>query len=178
MSLTSGLFTALTALQADQGALNVVTNNIANVNTPGYSREVANLEEAPPISYDNQQFGTGVKLADVQGIRDNVLQLRLNQETQTQGQLTTVVDGMNQVQPLFNDTSGSGLQNYLSNFFNSFLTLSSDPTNDGDRQAVIESGQNLATALRQTATGLITQQQSADLSVTQTVGQIDRKSVV
>ena len=55
MSLTSGLFTALTALQADQGALNVVTNNIANVNTPGYSREVANLEEAPPISYDNQQ---------------------------------------------------------------------------------------------------------------------------
>lgn len=173
MSLTSGLFTALTALQADQGALNVVTNNIANVNTPGYSREVANLEEAPPISYDNQQFGTGVKLADVQGIRDNVLQLRLNQETQTQGQLTTVVDGMNQVQPLFNDTSGSGLQNYLSNFFNSFLTLSSDPTNDGDRQAVIESGQNLATALRQTATGLITQQQSADLSVTQTVGQIN-----
>ncbi len=173
MSLTSGLFTALSALQADQGALSVVTNNIANINTPGYSREVANLEESPPISFENQQFGTGVNLANVQGIRDNVLQMRLNQETQTQGQLNTVVNGMNQVQPLFNDTSGSGLQNYLSNFFNSFLTLSSDPTNSGDRQAVIESGQNLAAAFRQTATGLLTQQQSADLSVTQTVGQIN-----
>lgn len=173
MSLTSGLFTALTALQADQGALSVVTNNIANVNTPGYSREVANLEESPPISFENQQFGTGVTLANVQGIRDNVLQMRLNQETQTQGQLSTVVNGMNQLQPLFNDTSGAGLQNYLSNFFNSFLALSADPTNVGNRQAVIESGQNLAAALRQTATGLLTQQQSADLTVTQTVGQIN-----
>ncbi|HTV59243.1 MAG TPA: flagellar hook-associated protein FlgK [Verrucomicrobiae bacterium] len=176
MSLTSGLYAALSALQADQGAMDVTSNNIANVNTPGYSREVANLVEAPPVTYGGLQYGTGVNLQNVQGIRDNVLQLRLNQETQTQSQLNTFVNGMNQVQPLFNDTSGSGLQSYLSAFFNSFSTLSSDPTNSGDRQAVIEAGQNLASAFRQTAATLTTQQQNADVAVTQTVGQINSLS--
>lgn len=151
----------------------VVSNNIANVNTPGYSREVANLEEAPPAIYDNLQFGTGTDLSSIQAIRDNVLLLRLNQETQTQSQLNTFVNGMNQIQQLFNDPAGGGLQSDLSQFFNSFLQLSSDPTNAGYRQGVIEAGQNLASAVNQVANGLITQQQDADQSVTQSVSQIN-----
>ena len=173
MSLTSSLYAALSALQADQGAMDVTSNNISNVNTPGYSREVANLVESPPVTYGGLQYGTGVNLQNVQGVRDNILQLRLNQETQTQSQLNTFVNGMNQIQPLFNDASGSGLQSYISAFFNSFSSLSSDPTNSGYRQAVIEAGQNLAAAFNQTAGALTSQQQNADLSVTQTVGQIN-----
>ncbi|HUO25909.1 MAG TPA: flagellar hook-associated protein FlgK [Candidatus Aquilonibacter sp.] len=173
MSLTSGLYAALSALQADQGALAVVSNNISNVNTPGYSREIANLDEAPPVSYDNLQFGTGTNLSSIQGVRDNVLLLRLNQETQTQSQLNTFVNGLNQIQPLFNDSNGGGLESYLSQFFNSFLQLSSDPTNAGYRQGVIEAGQNLASAVNQAANGLLTQQQDADQSVTQAVAQVN-----
>jgi len=45
--LNTSLSMAVEALQANQGALNVTTNNIANVNTPGYSRQVAILNEAP-----------------------------------------------------------------------------------------------------------------------------------
>jgi len=173
VSLTSGLYAALSALQADQGALAVVSNNISNVNTPGYSREIANLDEAPPVSYDNLQFGTGTNLSSIQGVRDNVLLLRLNQETQTQSQLNTFVNGLNQIQPLFNDSNGGGLESYLSQFFNSFLQLSSDPTNAGYRQGVIEAGQNLASAVNQAANGLLTQQQDADQSVTQAVAQVN-----
>lgn len=173
MSLTSGLYSALSALQSDQGAMSVVSNNIANVNTPGYSREVANLVEAPPVSYGGLQYGTGVNLQNIQAIRDNVLLLRLNQETQTQSQLSTFVNGMNQVQPLFNDPGGGGLQSYLSQFFNSFLQLSSDPTNVGYRQGTIEAGQNLAAAVRQAATGLTTQQQDADQAVASAVQQVN-----
>ncbi len=173
MSLSGSLFTAVNALDVEQGALQVTSNNIANANTPGYSREVANLEAAPAVTYGNIQYGTGVELAGVQGIRDNVLQLRLNQETQTEGKLNTFVNGMNQVQTVFNETAGSGLQSLISQFFDAFQTLSSDPTNTGDRQAVIADGQDLASGFNQTAQALVTQGQSADQGVTDTVQQIN-----
>lgn len=173
MSLSGALFTAVSALQADQGALAVTSNNIANVNTPGYSRQVAELEESPVVTYGDLQFGTGVDLTGVQGIRDNVLQLRLNQESQAQGQLNTFVNGMNQIQPVFNEAAGSGLQTLLSQFFNSFQQLATDPTNAGLRQSVISDGQSLAAGFNQAAAALDTQQQSADQGVVQTVGQIN-----
>jgi flagellar hook-associated protein 1 len=173
VSLSGSLFTAVNALEVDQGALAVTSNNIANANTPGYSREVANLEEAPAVTYGSLQFGTGVELANVQGIRDNVLQLRLNQEAQTEGKLNTFVNGMNQVQPVFNETAGSGLQSLISQFFGAWQTLSSDPTNAGERQAVIADGQDLAAGFNQTAQALVTQGQSADQGVVDTVNQIN-----
>jgi flagellar hook-associated protein 1 FlgK len=173
MSLTSSLYTSLSALQANEGALAATSNNIANVNTPGYSRQVAQLEEAPTISFGELQFGTGVNLAGVQGIRDNVLQLRLNQEAQTQGQLNTFVAGMNQVQSVFNEPAGSGLQSLLSNFYDSFQQLAADPTNLGLRQTTISDAQSLASGFQQSAAALVSEQQSADQGVVQTVGQVN-----
>jgi len=174
MSLGSSLATAVQAMLTDQGALAVTSNNIANVNTPGYTRQVANLEEAPPAQYGNLNFGEGVELTNIQSIRDKILQLRLNQETQAQGKLNTFTNGMNQIQTAFNEASGTGLQSLLSNFFNSLQSLSADPTNAGYRQAVIGAAQSLAAGFRQTATTLVQQQQNADQGVVQTVQQINQ----
>ena len=173
MSLSSSLQIAVQALLADQGALSVVSNNIANVNTPGYSREVANLEESPPFEFGGLQFGSGVQLVSITGIRDNVLQLRLNQEAQTQGKLDTFSTGLNEIQPLFNEAGGTGLQSLLSQFFNSFSQLSADPTNLGLREGVISAAQGLAAGFRQTAAALVTQQQNADQGVVQSVTNIN-----
>jgi flagellar hook-associated protein 1 FlgK len=158
----------------DQAALAVTSNNIANANTPGYTREVANLEEAPPVQFGNLSYGGGVELSSIQSVRDNVLQMRLNQETQSQGKLNTFTNGMNQIQTVFNEASGTGLQSLLSTFFSSFQTLSSDPTNSGDRQAVIGAAQSLAAGFNQSATTLVEQQQNADQGVVQTVQQINQ----
>jgi flagellar hook-associated protein 1 FlgK len=174
VSLTSSLSIAVQAMLTDQGAMAVVSNNIANVNTPGYTREVVNLEETPPVDYANQQYGTGVTIAKIQSVRDNVLQLRLNQETQNQGKLNTLSNGLNQIQTLFNEPAGSGLQSLLSQFFGSFQQLSADPTNLGLRQAVINSAQSLAAGFNQSASALVTQQQDADQGVVQTVQQINQ----
>ncbi|MGA8220395.1 MAG: flagellar hook-associated protein FlgK [Candidatus Acidiferrales bacterium] len=174
MSLTSSLSIALQSMLANQGGLSVTSNNIANVNTPGYSREVANFEESPPETFDGLQFGTGVSLHSITAVRDNVLQLRLNQEAQNQGKLDTFTTGMNQVQPLFNEPAGAGLQNLISQFFSSFQQLSADPTNSGLRQSVISDAQSLTAGFNQTASALQTQQTSADQGVVQTVGQINQ----
>jgi flagellar hook-associated protein 1 FlgK len=167
---------ALQSLLVQQGALEVVANNIANANTPGYSREVPILEESPPILSGNTMVGTGVTLQSVQSVRDNILDLRIDQETSQQSSLNSYVNSMNQVQSLFNETQGSGLQTDLSNFFNSFQSLATDPTSSSLRQAVIVAGQDLAGAFSQTSNNLATIQQGLDQSVVQTVQQVNQLS--
>ena len=173
-SLFGTMSVALQSLLVQQGALEVVANNIANANTPGYSREVPVLEESPPILSGNTMVGTGVTLQSVQSVRDNILDLRIDQETSQQSSLNSYVDSMNQAQALFNETQGTGLQTDLSNFFNSFQSLATDPTSSSLRQSVIIAGQNLANAFSQTSNNLATIQQGLDQSVTQTVQQVNQ----
>jgi flagellar hook-associated protein 1 FlgK len=153
--------------------LEVVANNIANANTPGYSREIPIMEENPPTLSGNTLVGTGVSMSSVESVRDNILNLRIDQETSQQSSLNSYVNSMNQVQALFNETQGTGLQTALSNFFNSFQSLASDPTSSSSRQSVIIAGQNLAGAFNQTSDNLATIQQGLDQSVVQTVQQVN-----
>src|SRR5208283_104572 len=173
-SLFGTMSVALQSMLAQQGALEVVANNIANSNTPGYSREVPNFEESPPVLSGNTMVGTGVTMSNVESVRDNILNLRIQQETSQQSSLNSYVDSMNQVQALFNETQGTGLQTYLSNFFNSFQSLATDPTSSSLRQPAITAGQDLASAFSQTSNNLATIQQGLDQSVVQTVQQVNQ----
>jgi flagellar hook-associated protein 1 FlgK len=75
---------ALQSMQAEQEALSTTTNNISNVNTPGYTRQTVSLEEAQPVQYGGFLFGNGVAVGQITSQRDNLLQTRLGQETQQQ----------------------------------------------------------------------------------------------
>jgi flagellar hook-associated protein 1 len=176
-SLFGTMSVALQSLMAQQAAMGVTANNIANANTPGYSREEPNFEESPPLLSGNTLIGTGVTLQSVQSVRDNILDLRIGQETSQQSNLNTYVNSMNQVQALFNETQGTGLQTSLSNFFNSFQSLATDPTSSPLRQSVIIAGQDLASAFNQTSDNLATIQQGLDQSVVQTVQQVNQLTV-
>jgi len=175
-SLFGTMSVALQSLLAQQGAMGVVANNIANSNTPGYSRQVPILEESPPALIGNTLVGTGVTLKSVESVRDNVLNLRIQQETSQQSGLNSYVDSMNQVQALFNETQNTGLQSDLSNFFNSFQSLATNPTSSALREATITAGQDLAGSFSQTSQNLATIQQGLDQSVVQTVQQINQLS--
>jgi flagellar hook-associated protein 1 FlgK len=175
-SLFGTMSVALQAMLAQQGALGVVANNVANANTPGYSREVPIMEEGPPILSGNTMVGTGVVMEGVESVRDNILNLRIDQETSQQSSLGSYLDSMNQVQALFNETSGTGLQTVLSKFFNSFQSLATDPSSSSLRQEVISAGQNLAGAFNQTSDNLATIQQGLDQSVVQTVQEVNQYS--
>src|SRR5713101_2569858 len=118
-SLYGTLGIALGALGADRGAIEVTSNNIANVNTPGYSREQFTLLENAPVQVGNILFGTGVSQGQTVSIRDSLLEQQLDQENQSSSQLNSFLGAMNQVQVLFNEAAGTGLQTPLSAFFNS-----------------------------------------------------------
>ena len=91
-SLFGTMSVALQSLLAQQGAMGVVANNIANANTPGYSREIPNLEESPPTLSGNTMVGTGVTMSSVESVRDNILNLRIQQETSQQSSLGSYLD--------------------------------------------------------------------------------------
>ena len=171
-SLLGTLAIATGALQADQGALNAVTNNVANVNTPGYSRLQPVLVDNPPVVTGSVTYGTGVSLQKLQAVRDPILQLRIQEETQQQGQLNTLVSSLQQVQVNF--TSGNGdLGTQIANLFSALNQLSTDPANLPLRQAVLTAAGNLSTTFRNTAKNLTLQQSSLDLTVTQDVTQLN-----
>jgi flagellar hook-associated protein 1 len=172
--LSGALAIAIGALAADKGAVAVTSNNIANVNTAGYSREQINLSENAPVLIGNLLFGTGVTLEQTTSIRDNLLERRLDQENQSAAQLDAFLGPMSQVQALFNETAGSGLQTPLTAFFNSLTQLTVNPSDTASRQGVITAGQNLASALQQDTANLQFLQGNTDSGLQQSVSQINQ----
>jgi len=172
-SLNASLATALSGLIAEQSALATTTNNVANVNTPGYSREEPVLVASDPVVVDPLTFGTGVTLQSIESIRDPILESQIQQQTQAQGQYSTLSSALQQTQVNFT-TSTSDIGTSISNFFDSINQLSTDPTDLSLRQGVLTAAGNLATSFNTTADNLTQQQTSLDLSVVQTVGQINQ----
>jgi flagellar hook-associated protein 1 len=172
----SGLFgslsVALSALVANQQALETSANNVANANTPGFTRQRPVLVPGDPVVLGRLSFGTGVVLEKLESLRDPILELRLNQETQEQGKLDSSLGALQQIQVMFSGTD-SGIGDAISKFFDSLQQLSTDPTNPSLRQGVLTAAANLATAFNTTANALQTQRGNLDLNVVQTVGEIN-----
>jgi len=163
---------ALSALSTSQQALETTTNNVANANTPGYSREVPVLEPGDPIVYGSLTLGSGVLLDKIQSVRDPILEIQLNQETQQQSYLNTQLAQLQQIQTGFS-SSTSGIGADITNFFNSISQLSPDPTNLALRQAVLTAAGNLATDFNTSANNLNTQRSDLSQSVVEDVSQIN-----
>src|ERR1700728_1028578 len=172
-SLNASLSTALSGLLVEQGALQVTTNNVANVNTPGYSREVPVLVSSDPVVVSPLTFGTGVTLQDVQSITDPILSSQIQQQTQAQGQYSALASALQQTQVNFT-TSSNDIGTEISNFFDSINQLSTDPSDLSLRQGVLTAAGNLATSFNTAANNLTQQQTGLDLSAVQTVGQINQ----
>ena len=171
-SLASSMWIASQALAANQGALETTSNNIANQNTPGYTREQVVLTEATPTVEGNITYGNGVVLQQIHSVRDQVLELRIAEENQQQGSAQAQYSGMQQVQGLFSDST-VGLGADFTAFFNSISQLSTSPASVPDRQGVLAAAQNLANDFHSTEQNLDSIQSGLNQTVTQTVTQIN-----
>ena len=171
-SLLTTMYLATGAMAADQGALEATTNNAANVNTPGYSRELPILQEKPPVVVGNLTFGTGVSLAKLESVRDPILQLSIQQETGQQGALNSFTSALSQAQSLF--TAGaSDIGSEISNLFSSISQLSTNPSSTALRQGVLTAASNLTSSFNNAASNLSAQRSNLDLSVVQSVQQVN-----
>src|SRR5215212_478557 len=98
MGLTGSISIALRGLTAQQIALETTTNNIANANTPGYTRRRANMQEDSPSFNGSVQVPRGVSVSGIESLRDRVLELRIQQEMQKQSGTESYIQNMSEVQ--------------------------------------------------------------------------------
>jgi len=171
-NLNTSLAAALSGLMAEQGAMEATANNVANVNTPGYSRQVPILATRDPIVEDRLTFGTGVDLQRIEGIRDPILESQIQQENQMQGELSALVSALSETETNFTSTTGD-IGTAISNFFNSINQLSASPADLSLRQNVLTAAGNAATAFNVTSKNLASQRSSLDASAQQDVAQIN-----
>jgi flagellar hook-associated protein 1 FlgK len=172
-SLFASLGIARDALAAQQLALDVAQNNIANVNTPGYARQRINLVPGDPVAQEEYQAGAGVHVDSIQSYRMRFLDHRVNEELQRQGELSASSSMLQQVESLFNETSGSGLQSVIAAFFNSLSSLANAPEDVTLRQQVLARAEDLSAQFRQKYETLQSVQTLQERAIADTVADIN-----
>ena len=148
MSLFSAIQGSSNALRVNQLGLQVVGNNIANVNTPGYIRQ--ELVQSPARSYKEGDLiiGQGVQAVGIKQKLDNFVIERLRQ-TQSQLSYQQQLEGTNtQIESLVNELTDKDFSSNLSRFANAFQDVANQPGSDSIRTLAISRGQELATQLR------------------------------
>jgi flagellar hook-associated protein 1 FlgK len=136
-TILSGLDIALRALNAQQLGLEITQRNVANASTPGYTKLRVSFEPATGSGMDSTQAVAGIEAATVDSFRNSFVEYNISQELQGQGEQQAAFDAVQQVEALFTDKSGRGLQSALSDFFNSFSSLSNAPEDPALRQQVL-----------------------------------------
>lgn len=132
-TLGSVMNSALRSMAANQLALSVASNNIANAQTPEFTRQ--RLVTAPSGSDGGTLgIGAGVDVVAVEALRDTLVETRLRQETSARAGEDALAKSLSTAELLFNDTNDTGFMTVLTNFFNSFQTLSLDPASTNFRE--------------------------------------------
>ena len=142
------------ALFASQVQLQVTGENIANVNTDGYSRRSVNLEEGTYIDYSPGQLGTGVKATEVVRHFDEMVEAMYLGQSSLSNMWGNLFEQLQGVEDLLNESSGSGVSDALSQYFNSWNEVSQRPDNYGARQTVVNDAATLISTLKAVDTNL------------------------
>lgn len=145
-------------------ATEVTGENIANVNTPGYSRQRVLLESAPPTTANGFPLGTGVRISTVERVYDGLLQQQLVNSRTILGYDTAKSNTLQQVEPVFNEVSNDGIGTAISKFFGAWQDLTVNPSGTAERQSVITTAQTLADnfhSISRTLTDTISQQNAS-----------------
>lgn len=161
MSSMSALNTALSSLYAQRRGLDVTGNNIANVNTEGYTRQrvemVANSGPLAPAVWSVWNgVGQGVNVTGTARLNDQFLDLRSTQEHATQGFLTTSQTILSRIEMGFGEPSELGLGAQINDFYAGWDDVANNPTDLAARNALLELAGTLTTNLNGTARSLDT----------------------
>ncbi|RAK19925.1 flagellar hook-associated protein 1 FlgK [Anoxybacillus vitaminiphilus] len=147
LSTFHGLETARRGMMTQQNALYVTGHNIANANTPGYSRQRVNFVQTPPYPFASQnrpmipgQMGTGVEGGTVQRVREQFLDVQYRGENMKFGYWNTRAEALKKMEEIMNEPSENGLAKTLDRFWQSLQDLAVNPSNSGARSVVRERG--------------------------------------
>jgi len=167
------LYTAKQAILSNLTAINVTGANIANVNTPGYSRLRPMFEAVGTKDATSNLEQIGVKISDVQRIYDKYLESQIVLQDSAVGSATTRKSLLSQIEGILNENKGGGINDVLSQFWSAWNNLSANPSGKAERDVLISAAKNLTNVFNQSADELSTMQYSTDQTIADTVEKLN-----
>lgn len=173
MSVSGLLNIARDAIASNQIAINVTGANIANVNTPGYTRQRAEFNAISSVDVSSGRADFGVRVDSIERLYNRYLETQIVDQAQKVGYDEARQEILGRVEGVFNESGGSGLSDLLSQFWNSWEALSSNPTNQVARYSVVSAASNLASLFRENSNVLSGVQQDIQDSMASAVEDIN-----
>lgn len=143
----SGMFLARIALQT-------VSHNIANANTPGFSRQDVLVAARQPLNLSYGQLGRGVQIEQVRRLTDSFLQQKQRAQGARLESYTQIDSTLQEVEAILGSVSSDHLGASLTAFFNAWSDLATPPINSSLKQAVVSAAQAVVTDFQSTASSL------------------------
>lgn len=169
MSLALALNNALSGLKVNQQSIGVLSQNIANVNTPGYSRQIVSQSA---VVIEGQ--GSGVSIDDVIRKIDTYIQRSTIAQSSSTFASQAIDDFYQRVQAVLGKPGASNsIDTYLTGFFNAFQQLAESPETNSLKSNAISAGATLANQLGDLATNIHDLRYEADLQISQAVTEVN-----
>jgi flagellar hook-associated protein 1 FlgK len=171
-NLTISLINAATALQAYTAALDVTQNNVTNVNTPGYAKQLVSLE-AQPFDLSTGAPG-GVALGPTQSSRSQFAEQSVRDQQTAHAYQQQKASDLGTAQNFFSLSNTSGIAPAISGLFQSLSQLSVTPNDTVARQTVLNNAATLAQNFKDTASGLLSQANDLHQATNSTITSINQ----
>lgn len=162
-TLSSIANSALSALNTYTVAISVTNTNISNAETKGYTRRQTVFEST----------GNGVDVSSIKRVYDAYLTNRLRTETTELGFYEAQQELLTSVEAVFNESGASGLNSFLSDFWNSWLNVVNDPSDSTARSALATAADTLADTLNAMSSDLSDIQDSINSAIENATGAIN-----
>ncbi|MEA2031373.1 MAG: flagellar hook-associated protein FlgK [candidate division Zixibacteria bacterium] len=172
--LFQGLEVGKRALLSNQICLQTIGHNISNVNTPGYSRQRVRISAFYPEETSYGTIGTGVVVDNIQHVRDLFLGEQFRQSNKSLGEWSYKEKIFSQIESLFSEPSDNTLSQRLSEFWNSWDTLSQHAESTTNRQALLGTATSLISEFHELSTHLNKLRNSIDYDMVAMTGEVNR----
>ena len=174
----SGLLTALnagkTSLMTNQKSIEIVGNNIANVNTDGYSRQRAELTQIPAVNFGDFFVGQGVTVSDVSREHDVFINRQLQEKSIALGEESGKSTPLSELERIFN-VSDHNLASSINDFFDAWQQLTTNPSGQVERDMVLQRGQLMGDAFRDTYNELETVRNNLNNSIVSKIDNLNEQ---
>lgn len=172
-----GLNIARSGMSTYNAGLTTTAHNIANVKTPGYSKQVVNQSATQPISLGTTygMVGSGVEAVSIESERDVYYDSKYRISNSSYGKYETASYYMQSIEDYLyaKDTSSGGMTNSLDDFFKSLISLSEDASNTTVRKEVVGYADVLTQYIQEAAYNLQNLQKEVNNQIASTVDQIN-----
>jgi flagellar hook-associated protein 1 FlgK len=173
-SFGSILSIARTAIAAQQTAIQVISQNVANAETEGYSRQRAELVPGIPQRFGFGSLGTGVQVQNVVRLRNTLLDANYRTEASSAEGFGLRRDVLAQVEGIFGEPSDQAMSNSLDAFWSSWSDLSNNPGAVGAQSVVRQRGVEVASTLNRFASRLNDLETTTRTRLSSTVDEVNR----